>query len=31
MEHIFTIAALWLGLAVISIVVAYHLCGYPSP
>jgi len=25
MEHIFTIAALWLGLAVISAVVAYHL------
>jgi len=25
MEHIFTIAALWLGLAVISTVVAYHL------
>ena len=25
MEHIFTIAALWLGLSVISAVVAYHL------
>jgi len=25
MEHIFTIAALWLGLAVLSAVVAYHL------
>ncbi len=25
MEHIFTIAALWLGLAVISAVIAYHL------
>lgn len=25
MEHIFTIAALWLGLAVISAIVAYHL------
>jgi glutathione-regulated potassium-efflux system ancillary protein KefC len=25
MEHIFTIAALWLGLAVVSAVVAYHL------
>src|SRR4030066_301531 len=25
MEHVFTIAALWLGLAVLSAVVAYHL------
>ncbi|HCU34348.1 MAG TPA: potassium transporter Kef [Armatimonadetes bacterium] len=25
MEHIFTIAALWLGLAVVSAVIAYHL------
>ena len=25
MEHIFTIAALWLGLAVFSAVIAYHL------
>ena len=25
MEHIFTIAALWLGLAVISAIIAYHL------
>ncbi len=25
MEHIFTIAALWLGLAVLSAVIAYHL------
>lgn len=25
MEHIFAIAALWLGLAVISAVAAYHL------
>jgi len=25
MEQIFTIAALWLGLAVISAVLAYHL------
>ena len=25
MEHIFTLAALWLGLAVIAAVIAYHL------
>jgi hypothetical protein len=25
MEHIFTIAALWLGLAIISAIIAYHL------
>ncbi len=25
MEHIFTLAALWLGLAVLSAIVAYHL------
>nr|MBN2278803.1 cation:proton antiporter [candidate division Zixibacteria bacterium] len=25
MEHIFTIAALWLGLAVISAIIAYHI------
>ncbi len=25
MEHIFTIAALWLGLAIVSAIIAYHL------
>ncbi|MFA5104929.1 MAG: hypothetical protein WC527_07125 [Candidatus Margulisiibacteriota bacterium] len=25
MEHLFTVAFLWLGLAVISAIIAYHL------
>ncbi len=25
MEHLFTIASLWLGLAVLSAIIAYHL------